>query len=61
MTRVQFLARMNFYNHIQNSSGAHLASYEKYTGVKWPEHEGDYSPPSSTNVKNMWRYTSTPP
>jgi hypothetical protein len=30
-------------------------------GVKWPGREADYSPPSSAKVKNMWRYTSTPP
>jgi len=29
--------------------------------VKWPRHEADHSPPSSTKVKNMLRYTSIPP
>jgi hypothetical protein len=29
--------------------------------VKWlVECEGDHSPPSSAQVKNMWSYTSTP-
>jgi hypothetical protein len=28
--------------------------------VKRPEHEADYSPPSSVEVKNEWSYTSTP-
>jgi hypothetical protein len=28
--------------------------------VKWPEGKTDHSPPSSAEVKNAWRYTSTP-
>jgi len=28
--------------------------------VKWPGREADNSPPSSAEVKNAWRYTSTP-
>jgi hypothetical protein len=28
-------------------------------GVKWPGHEADHSPPSSAEIKNAWRYTST--
>jgi hypothetical protein len=30
-------------------------------GVKRQGREGDHSPPSSTEVKNAWSYTSTPP
>jgi hypothetical protein len=30
-------------------------------GVKRPGREADHSPPSSAEVKNVWRYTSTPP
>jgi hypothetical protein len=30
-------------------------------GIKRPGREADYSPPSSTGVKNAWTYTSTPP
>jgi hypothetical protein len=29
-------------------------------GVKRPEREADYSPPSSAEVKNAWSYTSVP-
>jgi len=29
--------------------------------VKWPGREADYSPPSSTEVKNDWNYTFTSP
>jgi len=29
-------------------------------GVKRPGRETDRSPPSSAEVKNAWRYTSTP-
>jgi hypothetical protein len=28
--------------------------------VKWPGRESDHSPPFSVEVKNAWRYTSTP-
>jgi len=28
--------------------------------VKNPEHEADKSPPSNTEVKNAWSYTSIP-
>jgi hypothetical protein len=28
-------------------------------GVKRPEREAEYSPPSSAEVKNAWNYTST--
>jgi hypothetical protein len=30
-------------------------------GVKRPGREADHSPASSTEVKNAWSYTSTPP
>jgi len=29
--------------------------------VKGPDREVDHSPPSSSEVKNAWSYTSTPP
>jgi len=29
--------------------------------VMWPGHEADHSPPSITEVKNAWSYTSVPP
>jgi hypothetical protein len=29
--------------------------------VKWPGREADHSSPSNAEVKNAWRYTSTPP
>lgn len=45
---------------IQTDSGAHLASYSISTGVKWPAHEGDHSPPCSPKVKHKWSSTSTP-
>jgi len=31
------------------------------SGVTRPESQVDYSPPSKAEVKNAWRYTSTPP
>jgi hypothetical protein len=51
---------------IQTESEAYPASYPMGTGgaislgVKRPGREADHSPPSSTDVKNAWRYTSTP-
>jgi hypothetical protein len=30
-------------------------------GVKLPVRETDHSPPASAEVKNEWKYTSTPP
>jgi len=30
-------------------------------GLKGTEREADHSPPSSVEVNNAWRYTSTPP
>jgi hypothetical protein len=30
-------------------------------GVKWPGRKAEHSPPSSAEVKNVWRYTSTLP
>jgi hypothetical protein len=46
--------------------GAHSASYSMGTGsitpgVNRPELKADHSPPSSSEVKNKWSYTSTPP
>jgi hypothetical protein len=29
-------------------------------GLKRPEREADHSPPPGAEVKNAWRYTSTP-
>jgi hypothetical protein len=47
-------------------SGAHPASYPMGTRVSIPGgkpagREDDHSPPSSTEVKNAWSYTSTTP
>jgi hypothetical protein len=58
----------NFYFHhrVQSGSGAHPASYPigtrgSFSAVKRPGRETDHSPPSSAEVKNARRYTSTPP
>jgi hypothetical protein len=50
---------------VQNGSVTHLASYPIGTGalsprVKWLGREVDHSPLSSAEVKNAWRYISTP-
>jgi hypothetical protein len=51
--------------HVQTGSGAHPASYPvgirgSFPGDKVPGCEADYSPPSSSEVKNAWNYTSIP-
>jgi hypothetical protein len=33
--------------------------YPPFPAVTWPPREVDYSPPSSSEVKNVWSYTST--
>jgi hypothetical protein len=68
-SRVRFPAgagKFSLHHRVQNDSGAHSASYPMGTtssslGVKRPGREADHSPPSSAEVKNAWRYTSTPP
>jgi hypothetical protein len=50
---------------VQTGSGVHPASYPMGTGssfprVKQPGPEADHSPPASSEVKNVWIYTSTP-
>jgi hypothetical protein len=47
-------------------SEARPASYPGGTGsfslvVERPEREADHSPPSSAEINNAWRYTSSPP
>jgi len=51
---------------VQTGCGAHTASYPLVPGaltpgVKWPGHETGHSPSCSAEIKNTWRYTSTPP
>jgi len=45
---------------IQTGSEAHTASYSVAAGVKWQEHEADYSLPSTVGVESGWCYASTP-
>jgi len=49
--------------HSQTGSGVHPALYPVGTGcffqeLKWPWREADISPPSNTEIKNAWSYTS---
>jgi hypothetical protein len=49
---------------VQTGSGAHSASYTvgiggSFPGIKQPGSEADHSPPTSTDVKNPWIYTTT--
>jgi len=50
---------------VQTGSGAHPAFYPKgnrgsFRELKGLGHEGHQLPPSSVEVRNAWRYTSTP-
>jgi hypothetical protein len=59
MAGVQFLAGA------RNFSGLHVTLYAVGTGalslgVKWPEHEGYQSPPSSAKIKNSGTMSSVP-
>jgi hypothetical protein len=51
---------------VQTGSGILLASYPTSTGSSFPGGEmagesTDHSPPPSTEIKNAWSYTFTPP
>jgi hypothetical protein len=67
--RFEFLVRAGDYSlcHcIQTGSGVHptfspVVPMFRSLRVKWPEHEADCSPPSSTEVKNACSRTSIPP
>jgi hypothetical protein len=57
---------LSLYHRVQTGAGAQLASFTMRTGgslpgLKRPGCETVYSQPSSTEVKNAWSYTSTPP
>jgi len=57
--------KSSLHYHVQTNSGAHPASYPVGTrglslGLKWPGREANHSPQSSAEVRNAWRYTSTP-
>jgi hypothetical protein len=50
----------------QTGSGTHPASYPisregPFPKVRRPGYKTDHSPPTSTEVKKTWVYTSTPP
>jgi hypothetical protein len=58
-------AKYSALKNVQSSSGVHHASKYRIWGtlllaVKWAGHEPDHSPPSNVEVKNEWRYTTTP-
>jgi len=46
---------------VKTGYGAHLPSYLMGTEDSLPGDEANYSAPSSSDVKNAWSYTSTPP
>jgi len=58
--------RFNFPQYVQADSGAYTTPWRLHTGgcfpgVKRLQQEADYSPLSSAEVSNDWRYASTPP
>jgi hypothetical protein len=57
---------ISLHHHVQTDSGARLASYPldtqgSFLRDKAAVRESDHSPSSRAEVKNGWRYTSTPP
>ena len=46
---------------IQIGSYAHQPPIQCVPGIKWRDLEADHSPPSIAEIKNEWKYTSTPP
>jgi hypothetical protein len=67
-SRIRFPAEAGNFSHhrVQNGSRAHPASYPvgtggSFLGGKAAGREADHSLPSSSEVKNAWSYTSTPP
>ena len=54
-----------FSRNVHTCSGHHPASYGigrgiTFWGANQPGREADHSPPSSAEVENAWKYTSTP-
>jgi hypothetical protein len=51
---------------VKTGTGSHPASYPMGTAGSFPKNKqrgngSDHPPPSSAEVKNVWRYTYTPP
>jgi hypothetical protein len=64
--RVPVRSRIFTSHVVQTGSLVHSTSYTmgtagSFPGVKRPGREADHSPPTSTEVKTMWIYTSTSP
>jgi hypothetical protein len=65
-TIVRFPAQATDFSPLQNvhtGSGAHPASYstataDSFPGVQLPRRQADHSPPSGTEIKNVWSHTS---
>jgi hypothetical protein len=53
----------SFHHRVQNGSGAHPSSYAMGTRglFKRPGREADHLPPSSSEIRNVWSYTSISP
>ena len=49
------------YTHHTDNSYHETQHIKTGKGVKQLRHEADHSPPPTTEVKNGWSYTSTPP
>jgi hypothetical protein len=60
------LGIFSLHQYVQTGSGDHTDSYPVSTGssftpeIKRPGREADHSPPSGSEVKDAWSYTSTP-
>jgi hypothetical protein len=63
LLKLIFISSSSLLHVVQTGSGAHWASYPMGTGGCFPGGkvcEVDHSLPSSTDVKKIWIYTSTP-
>jgi len=38
-----------------------MGTESSFLWLKWPEYESDHSASSSAEIKNAWKYASTPP
>jgi hypothetical protein len=65
-TRQEYDDNFSLRHRVRTGSETHSTSYPmsaggSYLRVKWPRREADHTPPSNTEVNNVWSYTSAPP
>jgi hypothetical protein len=53
-------SRLHRYHCVSTGSEGNKPPASEYPGIKWQGNENDHSPAASTEVKNVWKRTSTP-